>query len=92
MVADVSVRPSNSLTSPLFSATKIRPSGAKRIAVGSVSPVMTALSWKPDGTAAPAGAAAVSGASVAVMRATTSAAVRFRIRVLRIEALPPFPS
>jgi hypothetical protein len=35
--------------SPLFSATKTRPSGEKRIAVGSVSPENTMDSENPDG-------------------------------------------
>ena len=41
---------------PLFSATKIRPSAAKRTAVGFVRPLKTTASWKPAGTV-PASAA-----------------------------------
>ena len=52
----MSDRLSKTLTIPLFSATKTRPSGEKRTAVGSVSPEKTISSWKPAGSvAAPAG-------------------------------------
>src|SRR5215218_2265724 len=45
----VSVRLSKILMVPLFSATNTRPSAAKRIAVGLVSPDQTVVSWKPEG-------------------------------------------
>ena len=44
---------------PLFSATNTRPSAAKRMAIGFVSPLQTVDSWKSAGAAA---AAAASGA------------------------------
>jgi hypothetical protein len=46
-----SARLSKTFTRPLFSATKTRPSGAKRIAVGFVRPENATSSWKPFGSA-----------------------------------------
>ena len=43
----VSPTPSNTLIPPGFSATKIRPSGAKRTAVGASRPLKAVVSWKP---------------------------------------------
>src|SRR4051794_4929423 len=51
---------------PLFSATNTRPSGAKRTAVGWLSPLNTVVSAKPEGSvtaAAPAGASIVARTS-----------------------------
>src|SRR5262249_25178591 len=45
----------NTLITPLFSATKTRPSGEKRIEVGLSRPEKTTVSWKPLGTAAATG-------------------------------------
>ena len=45
-------RLAKTLTSPLFSATKTRPSGEKRIAVGDVSPENTMDSENPAGKVA----------------------------------------
>ena len=53
-VGVVSVRLSKTLIRPFFSATKIRPSGEKRRAVGFESPLNTTDSWNPGGSAAPA--------------------------------------
>ena len=47
MVGVVSPRPSKTLIPPGFSATKIRPSGAKRTAVGASRPLKAVVSWKP---------------------------------------------
>src|ERR671931_2774296 len=57
VVGVVSVRLSNSMSLPLFSAMKMRPSGAKRIAVGKEMPLQTIESWKPLGSVAAAGEA-----------------------------------
>ena len=43
----VSPSPSKTLISPLFSATKTRPSGEKRTDVGWVTPEKAVVSWKP---------------------------------------------
>ena len=60
---------------PLFSATKIRPSGAKRTAVGFVSPLSATVSWKPaGGAAAAARSVAVAPLSAAPPNAPSSAA------------------
>ena len=57
----------NTLMRPLFSATKTRPSGEKRIAVGLVRPLDLAVSVNPGGTAAEAvaspGRAGLAGSS-----------------------------
>ena len=45
----VSARLSNTLMRPLFSATKTRPSGAKRTTVGWVKPLKATVSWKTPG-------------------------------------------
>ena len=58
---------------PLFSATKTRPSGAKRTTVGFVSPLKTTVSWKPDGNV-DAGAAGAS-APARADRTTTAVTV-----------------
>ncbi len=50
VVGVASFRLSNTLMIPLFSATKTRPSAAKRTAVGLVRPLKTTASWKPAGT------------------------------------------
>ena len=47
MVGVGSPTPSNTLMAPGFSATKTRPSGAKRTAVGASSPLKAVVSWKP---------------------------------------------
>jgi hypothetical protein len=47
VVGVVSVRLSNTFTSPAFSATKTRPSGENRTAVGALSPLKTVDSEKP---------------------------------------------
>src|SRR5919204_4907505 len=49
-----SVRLSNSSTLPPFWATKMRPSGAKRTAVGKVRLLQTIESWNPVGRVAAA--------------------------------------
>ena len=49
VVGVVSERLSKTLIRPLFSATKIRPSGENRKVMGLVSPLKTADSRKPDG-------------------------------------------
>src|SRR2546423_6587604 len=54
VVGVVSVRLSNSSTFPPFWATKMRPSGAKRIAVGKDRLLQTIESWKPVGSVAAA--------------------------------------
>jgi hypothetical protein len=51
-VGVVAERVAKTLMSPLFSATKTRPSGEKRIAVGCVSPENTADSVNPAGKVA----------------------------------------
>ncbi len=51
-VGVVSERLSKTLITPLFSATKTRPSEAKRTTVGLVRPLKATVSWKPLGTAA----------------------------------------
>ncbi len=43
----VSPTPSKTLIPPGFSATKIRPSGANRTAVGASRPLKTVVSWNP---------------------------------------------
>ena len=48
----VSESESNTLTMPPFSPTNTLPPGAKAIAVGRVSPLHTATSENPPGTAA----------------------------------------
>ena len=58
-VGVVSVRLSKTLMRPLFSATKTRPSGEKRTAVGWVSPLKTISSWKPGGNDAAAAGSGV---------------------------------
>jgi hypothetical protein len=55
IVGVVAVRLANTLITPLFSATKTRPSGEKRIEVGLSRPEKTTVSWKPLGTAAATG-------------------------------------
>ena len=47
MVGVVSPRPSKTLMLPVFSATKTRPSGEKRTAVGGLRPLNAVVSWKP---------------------------------------------
>ena len=42
------------MIAPLFSATNTLPSGAKRMAIGFVSPLQTVDSWKSAGAAAAA--------------------------------------
>src|ERR671930_2595186 len=54
VVGVVSVRLSNSITLPPFWAMKMRPSGAKRIAVGNDRLLQTIESWKPVGSVAAA--------------------------------------
>ena len=68
-----SVSESNTLTRPLFSATKTRPSEAKRTAVGLVSPVNTVRSENPGGYVA---ARAVAGCRSASRPATTASRAR----------------
>ena len=46
-VGVLSPSPSNTLIPPGFSATKMRPSGAKRTAVGASRPLKAVVSWKP---------------------------------------------
>ena len=58
-----SPKSSKTLILPPFSATKMRPSAAKRTAVGLVSPLRAIVSWKPSGTSA---AAALSWAEAPV--------------------------
>src|SRR3954471_1774283 len=73
--AVVSLSPVKALITPRFSATKIVPSGAKRTAVGSISPLKAVTSTKPAGTAAAAGAARdTTAASEQTTTATRSAA------------------
>ena len=48
----VSVGPSKTLIAPVFCATKIRPSGANRTAVGASRPVNTVVSWNPGSSPA----------------------------------------
>src|SRR3954468_10171044 len=62
-VGVVSVRLSKTFTRPLFSATTTRPSGAKRTAVGAVSPLNATDSVKPAGTAAASTSSAVAAGS-----------------------------
>src|SRR5438128_757509 len=57
VVGVVSLRLSYSFRMPLFSAMKMRPSDAKRIAVGNVRLLMTTESWNPLGSEAAAGEA-----------------------------------
>src|ERR687885_1406650 len=57
VVGVVSVRLSNSSTLPPFWAMKMRPSGAKRIAVGNDRLLQTIESWKPVGSVAAAAVA-----------------------------------
>ena len=52
MVGVVSLRLSKTLMTPRFSATKTRPSPAKRTAVGSINPLNTVDCEKPGGCAA----------------------------------------
>jgi hypothetical protein len=47
VVGVVSLGPSKTTISPLFSATKTRPSREKRIDVGSGTPEKAVVSWKP---------------------------------------------
>jgi len=47
VVGVVSPSPSKTLMPPGFSATKIRPSGANRTAVGASRPLNTVVSWNP---------------------------------------------
>jgi hypothetical protein len=51
-VGVVSLRLSKTLMRPFFSATKTRPSLAKRTAVGVLSPLKRLDSWKPLGSVA----------------------------------------
>src|SRR6185312_5140894 len=50
VAGSVSSSPSNTLITPLFSATKTRPSLANRSVVGLSRPLMATVSWKPEGT------------------------------------------
>jgi hypothetical protein len=59
VVGVVSVRESNTLMTPRFSATNTRPSGEKRTTVGFWRPLNTTDSWKPAGRVAALAAGAV---------------------------------
>src|SRR5215216_1640146 len=59
VVGVVSAMLSNTLMRPLFSATKTRPSEAKRKVVGSVSPEKTVVSWNPGGRRSSSGGGGV---------------------------------
>jgi hypothetical protein len=72
---DGSSRPSNTLTSPLFSATKTLPSDAKRATVGSCKPSSTMDSRKPLGSVA---ACAVHDATTRTTAALVSARIACR--------------
>src|SRR4029078_7298593 len=64
-----SERLSKTLMTPLFSATKTRPSAANRISVGLTRPDQTADSWNAAGMAAStAGSVVVAGAQLASWR------------------------
>src|SRR5258705_12171932 len=68
---------------PLFSATKTRPSGENSMFVGLVSPLYTICSWKPVGNAdAAAGCPPVSGTKTL---ATSTAARKARTVRRRID-------
>jgi hypothetical protein len=66
---------SKTLISPLFSATNTLPSAAKRTAIGTLRPVITAVSWKPLGTAAAAAARETVGNPSAAWPKTVSGAL-----------------
>ncbi len=70
-MAEVSARPSNTLMTPAFSATKTRPSGENSTAVGSVRPLKTTSSRKPEGAASATGTG--SGPSAALPSAAATA-------------------
>ena len=81
--AGTAVSESNTLTTPRFSATNTRPSGAKRTAVGLVSPLNVIDSWKPAGRVAAFAAGAVPASMAASdpsTRARESASGRLRPR------------
>jgi len=68
-VAEVSVSVSNVLTTPRFSVTNTRPSGANATLVGLSRPPKTSESVKPDGT--PAAAAVFTDDTVVVTTPAT---------------------
>ena len=79
VVGVVSCSDENTLIRPLFSAMNTRPSGAKRITVGFVSPLKATLSLNPAGNvAAPADA----GTQAAMTAASTAAERQRDIRLL----------
>ena len=73
VVGVVSLRFVKTLTSPLFSATKTRPSAAKRIVDGFASPLKTVRSWKPAGSVAACAAPLQMTAKASVSAAVATA-------------------
>ena len=71
VVGVVSLSDAKTLISPLFSATKTRPSAANRTTVGLVRPLMGVVSAKPAGSvlalADPAGQATASASATTTM-------------------------
>ena len=94
IVAVVSVSESNVLTSPLFSLTNTRPSAANTALVGEESPLITAVSVKPVGTAAAASVGTVSStrplATTPAATATAIATVLGRTKPRRMPTGPQF--
>jgi hypothetical protein len=96
------------LDRPALSATKMRPSGAKRTAVGNARPLSAIVSWKPGGTSAVAASSLEAAfepsnwacAGVARHKVPMSAIIHARSRRAGIEAtirapagdLPLFPT
>ena len=77
-VGVASCKLANTSMMPLFSATKTRPSGAKAIAVGTLRPWKTTVSWNPAGRPDDARVVALDGADTtnrpAVSAATATSA------------------